>query len=118
MGRVAQSLPSDQLQRSIVKALRLEHNWSHDVSYIRRCRTLPLQDDGLILKMQLVTPNCLVYLSRSQISVWNIGHTDYLVASLKTNHAVMFSAAVQRESEVVIAVVEYDDRGDLPTRRE
>ena len=101
-----------------MKALRLEHNWRHDVSHIRRCRTLPLQDDGLILKMQLVTPNCLVYLSRSQISLWNIGHTDYLVASLKTNHAVMFSAAVQRESElVIVAVVEYD-RDDLPTRRE
>lgn len=67
--------------------------------------------------MQLVTPHFLVYLSRSQISVWNIGHADYLVTSLKTHHAVMFSAAVQRESEAIIIAVIENDRDDLLTRR-
>jgi hypothetical protein len=114
---VARALPSSQLQNVILKALRLEHNWQHDVSYIRWCRKLPIQDDGLVVsKMRLVTPSCLAYLSRYWISVWNIEHAGHLVASLKTHGtAVMFP---QIESElIIVAVVEY--RWDvLPTRRE
>jgi hypothetical protein len=117
--RDVRSLPNSHFQRVIIKALRLEHNWRHDVSYIRQCRKLPVPNDGLVLQMQLVMPNCLIYLSRSQISVWNIEHAGYLVASLKTHRsAVQFSAAAQAESqEITIAVVEYG-RDDVPTRTE
>ena len=114
-----QSLPGQQVQRGIIDALRLDHNWRHDVPCIRQCRMLPVSDDGLILKMQLVTPSYLVCLSRSHISVWNVGHAVHLVASLKTHRvALMFSAAVQIESEaIIVAVVDYDP-DDLPTRKE
>jgi hypothetical protein len=116
--RVAGTLSSSQLQRVIIKALRLEHNWRNDVSYIRQCRKLPIPDDVLVSQMQLVMPNCLVYLSRHQISVWNIEHAGYLVASLKTHStAVMFSAAAQTDSEeIIVAVVEYGCDA-LPTQR-
>jgi hypothetical protein len=117
--RDVRSLPNSQFQRVIIKALRLEHNWRHDVSHIRQCRKLPVPSYEFVLQMQLVMPNCLVCLSRSRISVWNIERAGYLVASLKTHRsAVKFSAAAHAEpQEITIAVVEHG-RDGVPTRTE
>jgi hypothetical protein len=104
-------LPASQLQRAAVRALRLEQNWRQITTRIRHLKRIP--HGCMIDQMQLLGPRWLVTLSRSpsktQVAVWDFGEPhDYHFASVDTDIALKFSAALSPRFGMIIAVIEHD----------
>lgn len=107
-----QHLPASLLQRAVIKALRLEHNWRHRATRIRQLERIPC--GNTIDQMQPLGSQWLVTLSRSpslaQIAVWHVGGLrGCRVASVDTTTALRFSADLHTRSEIIIAVIEHND---------
>lgn len=104
------SLPGPELQRSTIRALRLEHNWRRNSSRLNGITRINHGD--IIDQMQFIGSEWLVTLSRDSrsafISVWYVGRPTkaHRIAFLDVPLAMSFSASLQNAgSQAIVAVI-------------
>lgn len=104
------SLSGSQIQRLIMRALRLDYNWRQPTPEIRRLSHITHGD--LIVQMQLLGSNWLITLTRSamltRLTVWCLRDPSkaYRIASVGVDVLVSrFSAAVLPDSTAIIALI-------------
>lgn len=61
---------ASDLQRSLLRALRLENNWQKEVTVVRNARLIP--HSGVVLHIQILGPEWLATLSRREFSTWHL----------------------------------------------